>query len=199
KVTANGTTTSPVVRGAWVVRRILGRKLQPPPANAGTIEPDTRGSTTIREQLEKHRHLASCSVCHQYMDPPGFALESYDVIGGWREWYRIQGKGTGAEFVNRTTGNKVYVQKGLPVDPSGQLTDGRKFSDIDQLKKLLLSQQDAIAQNLADKLMTYATGAGITFADRPAIQEILDRARPHDYGLRTLVHQIVQSRLFQTK
>ena len=182
-----------------MVRRILGRQLQPPPANAGTIEPDTRGATTIREQLEKHRRMASCSVCHQYMDPPGFALENYDVIGGWREWYRIQEKGSNFEFVDRTTGKKIYVHKGLPVDPSGQLTDGRKFSDIDQLKKLLLDQQDAVARNLAKNLITYATGAGITFADRSAVREVLDKARPRDYGLRTLVHEIVQSRLFQSK
>jgi hypothetical protein len=200
KVTANGTVTSPVVRGAWVVRRILGRQLQPPPANAGTIEPDTRGATTIREQLEKHRRMASCSVCHQYMDPPGFALENYDVIGGWRDWYRIQDKaGTGFEFVDRTTGKKVYVRKGLPVDPSGQLTDGRKFSDIDQLKTLLLDQQESIARNVANKLITYATGAGITFADRAAVQEVLDKSRSSDYGLRTLVQEVVQSQAFQTK
>ncbi len=92
KVTANGTLSSPVVRGAWVMRRLLGRQLPPPPADAGSIEPDTRGATTIREQLAKHRRSASCAACHKYMDPPGFALESYDVIGGWRDWYRSRGK-----------------------------------------------------------------------------------------------------------
>ena len=199
KVTANGTTTSPVVRGAWVLRRIFGRQVQPPPANAGSIEPDTRGATTIREQLDKHRHMASCSVCHQYMDPPGFALENYDVIGGWRPWYRVQGNGTVIKMEDRTTDKTFNVRKGPPVDPSGELTDGRKFADIDQLKKLLLDQHEAIAQNLTNNLITYATGAGITFADRAAVREILQKAAPGGYGLRTLVHEIVQSRVFQAK
>jgi mono/diheme cytochrome c family protein len=199
KVTANGTVTSPVVRGAWVMRRILGYPIQPPPANAGSIEPDTRGATTIREQLSKHRRMASCSVCHQYMDPPGFAMENYDVIGGWRPWYRVQGNGPSVSMEDRTTCKAFNVRKGPPIDPSGELTDGRSFADIDQLKKLLLDQQDAVARNLANKLITYATGAGITFADRAAVQDILDKARPDAYGLRTLVQEIVQSRLFQTK
>ncbi|HWE02234.1 MAG TPA: DUF1592 domain-containing protein [Tepidisphaeraceae bacterium] len=200
KVTANGTVSSPVVRGAWVVKRILGRQLQPPPPDAGAIEPDTRGATTIREQLAKHRRSASCSVCHQYMDPPGFALENYDVIGGWRDWYRVQGNtAPSVEFVDRTTGKKIYVRKGPAVDPSGQLTDGRKFADIDELKKLLLDQRVDVARNLTNNLITYATGANVTFADRADVQKILTDAQPHSYGLRTLVHEIVQSRLFQTK
>jgi hypothetical protein len=198
KVTANGTTTSPVTRGAWVVRRILGRPLQPPPPNAGSLEPDTRGATTIREQLDKHRHMASCAVCHQYMDPPGFALENYDVIGGWRTWYRVQASPKGAEFVDRTTGKKIYVRQGGNVDPSGQLTDGRTFTDIDGLKKLLLDRKDDVARNLTNKLMTYATGAGVSFADRAAVEDILKKAGPED-GLRTLVEEVVQSPLFQTK
>jgi hypothetical protein len=199
KVTANGTTSSPVVRGAWVVRRILGRQLQPPPANAGSIEPDTRGATTIREQLDKHRRMESCSVCHQYMDPPGFAMESYDVIGGWRQWYRVQGNGPTATLENRTTSKTFTVRKGLPVDCTGQLTDGRQFTDIDQLKKLLLDQQESIARNLTNNLITYATGAGVTFADREAVTGILRKAQPGGYGLRTLVYGVVESRLFQTK
>ncbi|HZK81814.1 MAG TPA: DUF1592 domain-containing protein, partial [Humisphaera sp.] len=200
KVTANGTLSSPVVRGAWVIRRILGRQLQPPPADAGAIEPDTRGATTIREQLAKHRRSATCSVCHQYMDPPGFALESYDVIGGWRDWYRVQNdKMPRVEIVNRTNGSKMYFRHGPPVDPSGELTDGRKFANIDGLKKLLLNQKDDVARNLVNNLVTYATGAGVSFADRADVTAILQKAKPNSYGLRTLVHEIVESRLFQTK
>lgn len=200
KVTANGTLSSPVIRGAWVVKRILGRQLQPPPADAGAIEPDTRGATTIREQLAKHRREARCAVCHQYMDPPGFALENYDVIGGWRDWYRVLG--TTAPLVsidNATTGKAIRERKGPPVDPSGELPDGRKFANIDQLKRLLLDQRDDVARNLANNLITYATGAPVTFADRAEVQAILKKAQPGGYGLRTLVHEIVQSRLFQTK
>ena len=92
KVTANGTTTSPVMRGAWVLDRILGTPPPPPPADVPAVEPDIRGATTIREQLAKHRQVASCASCHAKIDPPGFALESFDVIGGWRDYYRTTGQ-----------------------------------------------------------------------------------------------------------
>jgi Protein of unknown function (DUF1592)/Protein of unknown function (DUF1588)/Protein of unknown function (DUF1585)/Protein of unknown function (DUF1595) len=198
KVTANGTLSSPVVRGAWVMRRIVGRQLQPPPADAGNIQPDTRGATTIREQLAKHRRSETCAGCHKYMDPPGFALENYDVIGGWRNAYRTtQGQGEIAKD-NLTHRNLDYRQ-GKPVDASGELVDGRKFQDIDQFKKLLLGDSEAVAQNVANNLVTYATGAEIAFADRAEIQEILRRTKLRDYGLRTMVHAIVQSSLFQHK
>jgi hypothetical protein len=133
------------------------------------------------------------------MDPPGFAMENYDVIGGWRDWYRSQGKGENVAVIDRTTGRTNYFHHGLPVDPSGELADGRKFANMEEFKKLLSDQQDAIAQNLVNNLVTYATGAGVTFADRGEVQAILQRARPHSYGLRTLVTEVVQSRLFQTK
>ena len=93
KVTANGTTTSPVLRGAWVLDRILGTPPAPPPDNISAIDPDIRGATTIREQLVKHRSIESCGVCHRKIDPPGFALESFDCIGGWRDNYRVTGSG----------------------------------------------------------------------------------------------------------
>src|SRR5204863_8318872 len=88
KVTANGTTTSPVPRGAFVMARLLGQPPEPPPANVPAVEPDVRGATTIREQLEKHRSIPACASCHSKIDPPGFALEVFDVIGGQRNRYR---------------------------------------------------------------------------------------------------------------
>src|SRR4029077_2124112 len=91
KVTANGTSTSPVTRGAWVLDRILGMPPPRPPENVAALEPDIRGATTIREQLAKHRQVAMCAGCHTKIDPPGFALESFDVIGGYRENYRTTG------------------------------------------------------------------------------------------------------------
>ncbi len=108
KVTANGTSTSPVLRGAWVARRLLGQPLPPPPADIPSFEPDTRGATTIREQLEKHRSLASCASCHDRMDPPGFALENFDAIGGWRERYRGE---EGDSSDRRFRGRRVWEYK----------------------------------------------------------------------------------------
>ncbi len=197
KVTANGTLSSPVVRGNWVMKRILGRQTQPPPANAGSIEPDTRGATTIREQLAKHRRSASCAACHQYMDPPGFALENYNVIGGWRVSYRTQGKGTQA--IDPLTHRNLEYRLGAAVNAGGELADGRAFANLDQLKKLLLDEQEAVARNLVNNLVAYSTGAGVTFSDRAEVQEILRRASPHAYGLRTLIHEVVQSSMFQSK
>jgi hypothetical protein len=196
KVTANGTLSSPVLRGVWVMKRILGRETEPPPADAGSIEPDTRGSTTIREQLAKHRRFETCAGCHKYMDPAGFALESYDVIGGWREAYR--GK-KGKPAVDPLTQKQLNYKLGLPVDPSGQLADGRKFANIEEFKKLLLDQQDAVARNLANNLVAYATGGGVTFSDRAEVEKILSQVKPHSYPVRSLIHAIVQSPLFQKK
>lgn len=197
KVTANGTLSSPVIRGTWVMKRLLGREPQPPPPDAGSIEPDTRGATTIREQLARHRRNESCAACHQYMDPPGFALENYDVIGGWRTAYRTMGKGTRA--VDPLTHRGLEYSFGAPVDPSGELADGRAFADLEAFKKLLLDQQETVARNLVNHLVTYATGAGVTFSDRAQVDAVLSRAKPRAYGLRTLVHEIIQSELFQAK
>src|SRR5207302_5346596 len=93
KVTANGTTTSPVVRGAWIMERILGQKPPPPPPSVPAVEPDIRGAVTIRQQLDKHRTLETCNACHAKIDPAGFALENFEVMGGWRERYRGLGEG----------------------------------------------------------------------------------------------------------
>jgi hypothetical protein len=197
KVTANGTLSSPVTRGAWVLKRIIGHELQPPPPGTGAIEPDTRGATTIREQLAKHRSSDSCAACHQYMDPPGFALESYDVIGGWREKYRTQGKGEAV--IDPLTKRGREYRLGAPVDATGELSDGRAFTDIDGFKKLLRGEEDGIARNLANNLVAYATGAGVTFADREQVEAILKRTKAAHYGLRSLIHEVVQSPLFQAK
>jgi hypothetical protein len=198
KVTANGTVTSPVLRGAWVMRHLLGQPPPPPPANVGAIEPDTRGATTIREQLAKHRTSETCASCHRNIDPPGFALENFDVIGGWRDSYRSQDKGTNAK--RKFHGQNVWQYKeGLPVDASGEFADGRAFKDIIEFKRLLLSQDDAVLRCVAENLLTYATGAGIEFADRDAVTTLTQQVRKDGSGLRTLVHAIVQSPLFRNK
>lgn len=197
KVTANGTTTSPVIRGAWVMSRIVGQPLPPPPPNTPAIEPDVRGATTIREQLEKHRSVKSCASCHTKMDPPGFALENFDVIGGWRDRYRALEKGDPVDATAR--GRPVRYKLGLPVDASGEAPDGRRFRNIDEFRSILLGNEEQLARNLAEKLLVYATGAGIQFADRATVETILAQAKSSGYGLRSLVHAVVQSEAFQIK
>jgi hypothetical protein len=195
KVTANGTTTSPVLRGAWVLDRILGTPPPPPPDDVGSIDPDIRGATTIREQLAKHRAVESCGVCHRKIDPPGFALESFDCIGGWRDNYRVTGNGE-TVYVD---GRRMSYHKGKKVDPSDVMPDGERFENIDQLKQLLLRDKPQLARALTNKLMTYATGRAPQASDRDAVEAIVAKIEAKKFGLRSLVHEIVQSETFQTK
>ena len=193
KVTANGTTTSPVIRGAWVLERILGTPPPKPPPDIAAIEPDIRGATTIRDQLAKHRQVESCASCHREIDPPGFALESFDVIGGWRENYRSLANNGERDSQGRR------VRPGPAVDPADVLLDGRQFQNIDDYKQLILEDKDQLTRNLTEKLLAYATGAAATPLDRPQIDEIVHRVSEQGHGFRSLIHEIAQSTLFQTK
>jgi hypothetical protein len=195
KVTANGTTTSPVLRGAWVLDRILGTPPPKPTMDVEAVEPDIRGATTIREQLAKHRQRAECAGCHAKIDPPGFALESFDVIGGWRDYYRSVGKGEPAVVNGRT----MRYKKGPDVDPADVMPGGAKFKNIDEFKQLLLKDKDQLARALAEKLLTYGTGSPPAKADRAEVDAIVARVRSKDHGFRTLVHEIVQSKVFRQK
>ena len=195
KVTANGTYTSPVSRGVFVLDRILGTPPAPPPDGVAALVPDTRGAVTIRAQLAKHRSIASCASCHTKIDPPGFALESFDMIGGYRENYRSTGNG---EEV-KVDGRRMPYYKGKKVDPSDVMPDGQRFQNIDELKQLLLKDKDQLARALTVKLLTYATGAAPEAADKPEIEAVVTKVRDKNYGLRTLVQEIVQSKVFQNK
>jgi len=198
KVTANGTTTSPVLRGAWIMERILGQKPPPPPPSVPALEPDIRGAVTIRQQLQQHRKLETCSACHAKMDPAGFALENFDVMGGWRDRYRAEGGATPEPGLAKS-GQKFAFHYALPVDASGELPDGRKFHNIRELKQLLLDNEEQIARNLLGQLSVYATGAPVRFSDHEQIEAILARAKPSQYGVRSLIRELVQSELFLTK
>ena len=193
RLTANGTTTTPVVRGAWVLRNIIGKPPAPPPPDVPAVEPDLKGATTIRQLLDKHR-VKGCAECHAKIDPLGFALESFDVIGGRRDHYRSMGK---SETPNvNVRGRRVNYRKGPAVDAAGELANGKKYADFAEYKRLLLEDKDQIARCLAEKLLTYGTGRGVRAADSAGIEAIVTMAREKNYGLRSLVHDIVQSPLF---
>jgi hypothetical protein len=178
-----------------VLDRILGTPPPRPTVDVEAVEPDIRGATTIREQLAKHRQLAECASCHVKIDPPGFALENFDVIGGWRDNYRSVGKGD-AVVVN---GRTMRYKKGPAVDASDVLPDGRRFKNIDEYKQLLLRDKDQLARALTEKLLSYGTGSTPAKSDQREIDAIVGRIRAKDYGLRALVHEIVQSKVFQSK
>jgi hypothetical protein len=199
KVTANGTTTSPVIRGHWITERILGIETLPPPPGTPAVEPDIRGAVTIRQQLEKHRADATCASCHSKMDPPGFALESFDVMGAARDRYRAVAEGVKPEPGYGMNGQAFTFHYALPVDCAGALPDGRSFATIQELKRMLAEDDTSIARNLVKQLTTYATGAPVRFSDRPQVEAILQRARNREYGVKTLVLELVQSDLFQMK
>lgn len=199
KVTANGTTTSPVLRGHWITERILGIETRPPPPNVGAVEPDIRGAVTIRQQLAKHREHPSCASCHVKMDPAGFALESFDVMGAHREKYRAVAENVPPEPGYGMNGQAFAFHYGPPVDAAGELPDGRTFDDVKDFKRLILSDEPAIARNLAKQLVAFGTGAPVRYSDREELERILQRTSARDYGVRSLVEEIVRSELFQTK
>lgn len=199
RVTANGTSTSPVVRGAWIMDRILGVDIPAPPSGVSAVEPDTRGATTIREQLELHRADSSCKACHFRFDPPGLALESFDVAGGWRDRYRALGElGEPVEGFGKN-GHAFEFKLALPVDSSGVLRNGDEFENIRDMKRLLLSDQRQVARNLLQRLVVFATGAPVTFADRYEIECMLDRAAVSQYGVRSLIEEVANSRFMHWK
>ena len=122
--------------------------------------------------------VASCSSCHSKIDPPGFALESFDAIGGWREWYRIP---TGEAFVldqRKKAEWPVTYKRGLPVDSTGTLPTGEAFRDIREFKALLKRDPERIARCIAEKLLTYGLGRGLGFSDRATVAAIVARTRP---------------------
>jgi len=198
KVTANGTHTSPVLRGAWVLENLLGVSPAVPPPNVPAVEPDARGALTLRQQLEKHRDQTSCAVCHDKIDPPGFALENFDAIGGWRDHYRTTGEGERPALRRAPfTFNYVRYKIGQPVDASGETADQTTFQDVTDFKKWMLNEENAIATGLSRKLLTYGLGRRLGFADRAHVEQLVLSAKETSYKFRDLIHLVVQSKLFQ--
>ena len=196
KVSANGNNTSPVVRGVWVMERILGTPPSPPPAGVPGIEPDIRGAKTLREILEKHRDLENCRGCHMNIDPPGFALESFNPIGGWRDRFRSLGEG---EKVTGPDGKPVKYKLGPPVDSAGQTADGRNFAGFLEFREYLAADQKVLAKTLTKKLLTFATGREMGFSDRAEIERIAAECGKRGYGVRDLFELVVTSPIFLNK
>jgi len=194
KITANGTNTSPIPRGNFVLDNLLGTPAPPPPASVEALEPDTRGTTTIREQLDAHRNEPVCASCHMNIDPPGFAMESFDPIGRYREKYRVGG---GMVKYGDFMAPGPYTV-GANVDPSGVTPKGFPFKGINDYKKLLMDEEvEQVARNLVSKFLVFSTGAEIEFADRDAVEAIVARGEGNNYALKDMIHLVVQSDLFR--
>ena len=191
KVTANGSVTSPVLRGIWVSERLLGVPIPPPPGSVPAIEPDIRGATTIREQLEKHRADSACASCHKKIDPPGYALENFDAAGQWRQFYR---KKKGAGNRSKTKIDASYRFEDSAGGPA------REFQDIRDFRKLVASRPKQLAASMIENLVVYATGGPIEFADREVVSSIVDELAKNDqFGLRSIIHAVVASPIFLNK
>jgi hypothetical protein len=176
-VSANGIETSPVTRGVWTLENIFGTPPPPPPDDVPALDPDVRGATTVRELLTKHRESAACLSCHRSIDPPGFAMESFDPIGRWRDRY----------------------PGGKPIDASGELTTGEKFHDITGLREAIVRRKPEFTRFLADRLLTYASGRKLTARDRTQVDAVAEAAAQKGSGLRDLVELAVLSEIFRKR
>ncbi len=174
-VTANGIDTSPVYRGIWLLENLLGTPPPPPPPDVEPLDPDVRGTKTIREQLEKHRTVESCRECHRKIDPLGFALENFDPIGGWRS---------------------NYGDDRAPIDASGRLPDGSEFRDVIEFKKILLERQSLFNRAVTEKMLAYSLGRRIEIMDRPVIDGILTDLEEQGEGFRDLITLVATSKSF---
>lgn len=195
KVSANGTNTSPVVRGAWVMERLIGQPPPPPPPSVPAVEPDIRGAKTIRDLLALHTKEKSCAGCHAKFDPVGLALESFDILGGWRTRYRGVEEGERITGIDRA-GHDFSYTLATPVDPSGKLIDGREFKNVQDLKTLLAANPRQLARNLLHQFTVYATGTPVRYSDRREIETMLDACEKDGYRVRDLVLALVGSEIF---
>ncbi len=187
-ITSNGTRTSPVKRGTWVLKNLLGMDPGLPVANAGDIAPKVPGidKATVRKRLEIHRTLPQCARCHNKIDPLGFALENFNACGEWRE--------------QEGFGYKGRIEKDdPPIDNASKLPDGTPIVGIRGLQQALISQQDLFLQCLLKKLMTYALGRELGPIDQPMVQQGVDYMRKNNLTIRSAIEFIVLSDAFQSK
>ncbi|MEM6689175.1 MAG: DUF1592 domain-containing protein, partial [Planctomycetota bacterium] len=192
-LTANGVDTTPVVRGVWILESILGTPPSSPPPDVEPLDPDVRGTTTIRERLAKHREVETCRSCHAKIDPFGFPLEFYDPIGGFRPQYYRK--------VVMWKDDKLSSQKILTagIDGSATLPSGEQVSVPFELKRALLDHKEQFSRSLAEKLLTYACGREMTLSDNAEIDRISSDIAARGYRFRDLIHSILASDTFQRR
>lgn len=191
-MTGTGERTSPVERGVFVYSRMLGRDIPPPPPNVPQLEIEDGSKLTVRETLELHTSKAQCASCHRRMDPLGFGLEHFDAIGSWRDGE--------VKMASGPRGNRQPAGELLPIDATGAMPDRkRQFDGHEELKAHLMEDRDAMARGFLRSLLTYALGRRVGFADGPFVDELQARWKYAGYGMRTLLHLVVQSEPFQSK
>jgi hypothetical protein len=178
-VTSVANRTSPVQRGKWILENILGIAPPNPPAGVETnldVTAEAKQPTTLRRRMEQHRANPVCSACHSLMDPIGFSMENFDLVGKWRD---REGK--------------------IPVDATGQLPDGTKLDGPVSLRRALLARSDAFVSAAAEKLLTYSLGRALSYTDMPAVRAIVREAAKSNYSFSSLVVAITKSDPFQMR
>ncbi len=195
KVTANGATTSPVIRGAWIMEKIVGDPPPKPPSSVPAVEPDIRGAKTIKDILAAHTKDKACAGCHARFDPVGFALENFDILGAWRDRYRGLERGDKITGVD-PAGHAFEYRVGAAVESSGRLLNGETFEDVRELKKILAAKPRQLARNLLHQFTLYGTGVSVRYSDRREIEKILDACRADGYRVGDLLRGLVGSRVF---
>jgi hypothetical protein len=186
--TSNGTRTSPVKRGTWILKTLLGIDPGLPVANAGEIAPKVPGidKATVRKRLEIHRELEQCARCHNKIDPLGFALENFNAAGEWRE--------------QEGFGYKGRIGKNDPkIDASSEMPDGTKIVGVAGLQSALLQQEDRFLTALASKVLTYALGRELALADQPTVKAAVDHLKQNGRTLRSLIKFVAVSEPFESR
>ncbi len=174
--TAYPQRTSPVLRGKWVLEQLLGTPPPPPPPNVSKLPEDDKkfDHVTLRQKLEQHRADPACAGCHRRMDPPGFGLENYNAIGRWRD----------------NENNK-------PLDTTATFPDGRKFTGVAELRKLLMQDKEKFTRTLCTRLLGFALGRGLEVEDQPTLLRLQETLRNNGYHSEALIMAIVKSYPFQ--
>ena len=185
KVTTDGFDTSPILRGAWISKNIVGTPLSPPPESVPALEPEHGEAVTIKEQIDQHKSNKTCYACHKSIDGYGFALESFDATGEWRDQYRVK-QAHRSTFIYRPRG---YFKLGGTVDASGEIDD-TSFQDIFGLKKVLLSSERKVAYNFGKKFFEYANGGKPNLSQRLQLWDFLG-ANPGNLRLGTLMTHVL--------
>ncbi len=176
-LTSHADRTSPVVRGKWILDNLLGTPPPPAPAVVPPFPEEVPGvPSTVRGRMEQHRANPACAGCHKVMDPLGLALENFDAVGAWRT-----------------------RDSGLPIDASGELTDGTKISGVTELRAALLKRPEVLVGTVTEKLMTYALGRSLEAEDMPAVRTIVRTSAREGYRFSALVRGIVNSVPFQMR